>query len=251
MRIAVAGASGTAGGAVCEALAGRGHDVVRLGRAQGVDLLTGDGLDAALDGCTAVIDASAVTPPDERTSPREAIVTAARTLAGACSRAGVRRLVVLSIINVDDPGFDGFDYYVAKREQERAAREAFDGTVVVRSAQWFEFATNPAAVTVQEDRVEAENWLVQPLAVAAVGEVLADTAVAADGGDVTVAGPRPLRLPELTAAYLGAVADPRPVETVDPAVPALGEGALLPGEAEYAGPSLEEWLREPPTLPLD
>ena len=48
MRIAVAGATGNIGALTAAALARAGHDVVRISRSVGVDLFTGDGLDAAL-----------------------------------------------------------------------------------------------------------------------------------------------------------------------------------------------------------
>ena len=55
MRIAVAGATGHIGALTAAALERGGHDVVRISRSLGVDLLTGDGLDAALAGVEAVV----------------------------------------------------------------------------------------------------------------------------------------------------------------------------------------------------
>ena len=49
MKIAVAGATGRLGRHVVEVLEARGHDVVPMSRSSGVDVVTGDGLDAALD----------------------------------------------------------------------------------------------------------------------------------------------------------------------------------------------------------
>ncbi|MEV5169595.1 hypothetical protein AB0L10_00535 [Streptomyces flaveolus] len=61
MKIAVAGGTGLAGRLVVEALRARGHAPVVLSRGQGVDLLSGAGLDAALAGAEAVVDVSNVT----------------------------------------------------------------------------------------------------------------------------------------------------------------------------------------------
>ena len=52
-KIAVAGATGRVGHHVTDVLAGRGHDVVPMSRSQGVDVITGDGLAAALTGVEA------------------------------------------------------------------------------------------------------------------------------------------------------------------------------------------------------
>ncbi|KTR38287.1 hypothetical protein RSA5_05210, partial [Rothia kristinae] len=44
--------------------------------------------------------------------------------------------------------------------------------LIVRSAQWFEFGMNPAAVTEEQDRVRAQDWAIQPLAAASVASFL-------------------------------------------------------------------------------
>jgi nucleoside-diphosphate-sugar epimerase len=49
-RIAVAGATGRVGRHVVDVLRGGGHDVVAISRSNGVDVITGDGLAAALEG---------------------------------------------------------------------------------------------------------------------------------------------------------------------------------------------------------
>jgi putative NADH-flavin reductase len=56
MKIAIAGASGTVGHHVVDAAQGRGHDVMRLSRSDGIDLTSGDGLSAALTGTDVIID---------------------------------------------------------------------------------------------------------------------------------------------------------------------------------------------------
>src|ERR1700752_5370601 len=61
MRIAIVGGTGTLGRHVATNLAQRGHEVRVLSRSSPdfpVDLVSGEGLDAALAGCAAVVDAS-------------------------------------------------------------------------------------------------------------------------------------------------------------------------------------------------
>ena len=60
MRIAVAGGTGTVGRHVVDVARERGHDVVILSRSTGVDLMTGAGLNLAIDGAAAVIDVASV-----------------------------------------------------------------------------------------------------------------------------------------------------------------------------------------------
>lgn len=64
MRIAVAGATGHIGALAAAALERGGHDVVRISRSLGVDLLTGDGLDGARANVEAVVDTTNATATD-------------------------------------------------------------------------------------------------------------------------------------------------------------------------------------------
>ena len=243
MRVAVAGATGLAGRHVCHELRRRGADVLALTRAAGTDLIAGHGLDRALEDVNVVIDASNVASPHERMTRRDAVGAAMRNLVSACARARVQRLVLLSIINVDDSGFDDFAYYRAKQDQESILRASSIEHVIVRSAQWFEFATNPSAVTLGERQVSAQDWLIQPIAVATVGEVLVEAALDQTPHDLTVAGPDLIRLPVLTARYLEHAGDHRPVITVPVPFPAFADGTLLPdADARKLAPSLSEWL---------
>ncbi len=97
MRIAVAGSSGLIGSQVCDLAEAAGHEVVRLSRTEGVDLLDPDAVAGALTGVDAVVD---VTRPSamDLASAREFFTTVAHNLATAGRRAGVRRTVVLSIV---------------------------------------------------------------------------------------------------------------------------------------------------------
>lgn len=244
MLVGVAGASGLAGRHVGDALERRGVAQVPLTRGHGVDLLTGDGLDRALEGVTVVIDASNVAPPSADITRHDAVVAAAQNLVAACERHGVRRLVLLSIINVDDAGFDAFAYYGTKRAQEAIVRASTTEHAIVRSAQWYEFATNPAAVTVDDGRLLVQDWRIQPLAAASVGTALVEAALAEEATDLTIAGPEAMALPELTRRWLDHLGDPRPVVARPAALPAFADGALLAADdTQILGPDLGAWLR--------
>jgi uncharacterized protein YbjT (DUF2867 family) len=252
VRIAVVGATGTAGSRVLARLRDRNVDVVEVARSRGADLVTGEGLSAALDGVTAVVDASNPRPHADGMSLREAVARAADNLVGACAAREVSHLVLLSISGIDDPALDGFPYYVAKREQEQIVRSSPLRTTVLRTTQWHEFATNPSAVTCTAEDVLVQDWLIQPVAVDAVAEVLAGLALEGSAEPTRIiAGPEVVRLPDLTRRLLERRADPRRVRAVPPVVAALGEGALLaPADATVLGPTVDGWLdtldRRPP-----
>jgi uncharacterized protein YbjT (DUF2867 family) len=116
-RIAVAGATGRLGRHVVDVLRAGGHDVVPISRATGVDVISGDGLDAALVGGGCIVDAATGASADQAAAT-EFFTTASRNLHAAGESAGVGRMVMVSII-----GCDKFTagYSAAKAEHERAA----------------------------------------------------------------------------------------------------------------------------------
>src|SRR5215470_8237353 len=116
-RIAVAGATGRVGRHVVDVLRGGGHDVVAISRSNGVDVITGDGLAAALEGVEIIIDTS-TGPSAEQGPATEFFTTATGNLQGAGEKAGVRRLVVVSIIGMDKATAG---YGAAKLAHEQAA----------------------------------------------------------------------------------------------------------------------------------
>src|SRR5215218_6210113 len=135
MRIAVAGATGRVGRHVVDALKAAGHDVVAMSRSTGVDVVTGDGLADALSDVECVIDVATGPSPEEEAAT-EFFTTAARNLHEAGERAGVRRMVVVSII-----GCDRFTagYLAAKVAHERAMLSGPIPVRILRAARFHEF----------------------------------------------------------------------------------------------------------------
>ncbi len=247
--VAVVGATGTAGTRVVARLRARGVAVVEISRTRGVDLL-GDGLASALDGAEVVIDVSDPAPADGRSGVEDALATASRNLVGACAARKVQRLVVSTIAGVEDPAFDGVPYYEGKRAAKKIALDSQVPTTIVKSTQWYEFATQPVAVSFDgDDEVVVEDWLIQPIAADTVADVLVEAALGQTHAPRTVTGPRPMRLPDLTSRLLARRGDARPVRAVRPAIPALSAGVLLPPDhAVVVGPDADTWLRSLPPV---
>jgi uncharacterized protein YbjT (DUF2867 family) len=99
VKIAVAGATGRAGHHVVDVLTERGYDVVAISRGQGVDVITGSGLAAALEGVSLGIHAA--TGPYAEQDPATEFFTAVRNLHQAIQRAGVEQMIVMSIMGTD------------------------------------------------------------------------------------------------------------------------------------------------------
>ena len=95
MKIAIIGATGTAGRATTRTARQAGYDVITLSRATGIDLHTGEGLTSALDGADVAIDTS---NPFPVSADADLVATFRDTTARvvrACQHAGVDRLVVV------------------------------------------------------------------------------------------------------------------------------------------------------------
>lgn len=134
MRIAVAGGTGVVGRHVVAAAERRGHEVVVLSRAKGVDLTSSSGLAQRLGGVDAVIDVTSVLTMSAAKAT-EFFRQVTGNLLRAEESVGVGHHVALSIIGA--PQIDA-GYYAGKKAQEDAVLAHPTGTVV-RAAQFHEF----------------------------------------------------------------------------------------------------------------
>ena len=187
MRVAVAGATGHIGALTAAALERDAHDVVRISRSLGVDLLTGVGLDEVLAGVDAVVDATnaAATDPDEVVAY---LGTVTRNLLAAEQRAGVRHHVLLSIVGVHR--VEGNAHYAGKREQERLVEAGPVPWTIVAATQFHDFAAMVTRWTEQDGVATIAPLLVQPIAPADIADVLAEVAAGEPRGRYPdVAGP--------------------------------------------------------------
>ncbi|WP_105034040.1 SDR family oxidoreductase [Cryobacterium aureum] len=108
MKIAVLGATGTAGTRTASLFAKKKISVLAVSRSTGVNLITGEGLNDALRGVDVVIDVSNAFPQDDAMGLHEALTSATRNVVENCAAQGVDHLVFLSIAGVEDTIFDVF-----------------------------------------------------------------------------------------------------------------------------------------------
>ena len=247
-KIAVAGATGRVGRHIVDILESRGYDVVPMSRSNGVDVITGEGLDEALSGVDAIIDVATGPSPDQQAAT-EFFTTSARNLQEAGERAGVRRLVVVSIIGIDR--FSG-GYNAAKVAHEQALLAGPIPVRIVRAGQFHEFVEEIMRWGTQGDVSYVWKMRTQLVSARTVAEEVVEVATAPDAEfdaaqTVEVAGPREERLVEvarLVAARRGEGL--RVEEQSDGTYPdseLYANGAALPGPgAKLAGPTFEEWL---------
>jgi uncharacterized protein YbjT (DUF2867 family) len=243
MRIAVAGATGNIGALTVAALDRAGHEVVRISRSLGVDLSSGEGLDAALAGVEAVVDATNA-PAAGKAETVAFFGTATRNLLAAEERAGVRHHVLLSIAGVDR--VEGNAHYAGKREQERLVSAGPVPWTIVPATQFHDFAEMVAGWTEQDGVATIAPLLVQPIAPADVADVLAEIVTGEPRGRYAdVAGPEPQDLVDMARRTLEARG--RAVKLVPTWSgffdPEMAGNALLPGDgARIAPTTFDEWL---------
>ena len=244
MRIAVIGGTGTVGRHTVGALRRAGHDTVVVSRSRGVDVSTGEGLDAALVGVAAVVDVTSVEAHDPDAA-RRVFAAATRNVLAAEQRARVKHHVLLSIVGLDR--IEGNAHYAGKRAQEQILAAGAIPFTIQRATQFHELAGRVVGWSRQGQVAIVPPLLVQPVAAADVGEVLAEIATGAPGGRATdLAGPELEDLVDMARRTLAARNES--IRLIPSwrggifGVDAAGE-VLLPGpDARLASTTFDAWL---------
>lgn len=246
-KIAVTGATGRLGRPTVEILRERGHEVVPISRGEGVDVISGEGLAAALEGVELIIDAATGPSPDQAEATAF-FTTAAGNLQRAAAERGVDGILAVSII-----GADHFNsgYNAAKMAQERAHLEGPVPARILRAAQFHEFVEQLVEWGTEGDTAYLPPMRTQLVAARIVAEALADIVDEADSAPLgnpvaEVAGPREetlLGAAKLLAARRGNGLRVETGEFFDDPEGLYPAGAVLPAPvAKLAGPTYEEWL---------
>lgn len=250
MRIVVTGGSGDLGGRVVREIEARGHEAVAASRRTGVDLTTGEGLDAVLQGVDAVIHSAS-----SQIKPQDVDVAGARRIGESLRRIGSSAHVVsISIVGSDRIPYA---YYRAKVDSERVLEEAEVPATVLRATQFHSLAAffgtagrvGPLTFSIGAMRIQPVDidWVAQRLTDYATGPAPSGYRRATD-----IAGPTAYsadRMAEILATHDGR--KPPRVVRIPPVLPVMrgfAGGGILPGPgAEIGGQSFEDWLSEQPT----
>lgn len=257
-RVLVVGGTGLAGRAVSAEAVERGHSVVVAARRipdddtenyvvgadyVTVDLVSGDGLEEAVDSVDVVVDASNAT--GRRAS--HVFAHGSRNLLHTAARFGVGQAVLLSIAGIDDARYP---YYRAKLVQERTYLDSPLETRIVRATQFHDFVT---AIFERGRRfgilTTPAATRFQPIAVADVASVLVDSVEGAGAPDTirTVGGPRVESARSLARQWKQATGTRRPILPVrlgGPLGSAWRSGRNLAPEHAVEGLGYAAWLRQ-------
>lgn len=259
MKVTVLGATGTIGTLVVRHLREDGHDVVAASRSAGVDAVTGDGLEDALAGADVVVDCLNV----ETMATAKALEFFTRTagnVSAAARRAGVGRVVCVSIAGASDPAVNkGYGYYRGKAAQEHAYRSSGLPLTIIHSTQWYELLGTIVGRTAVGPVALVPTMKMAAVAADSVARLVADEVGPTDDGTglrtVAIRGPEVATAAELVRRVLdvqGLIAGKSPRKVVE--APLLGRqiagGGLIPeGDDVVTDPvTLEQWMAAgPPT----
>jgi uncharacterized protein YbjT (DUF2867 family) len=246
--ILVTGGTGTLGRLVVPLLREAGEQVRVLSRHShpatdgveysAVDLLQGEGLDAALAGVRTVLHLAGGPHGDD---------VATRNLVEAARRAGtVRHLVLISVIGADRIPVG---YFQRKLACEWAVHESGLGWTVLRAAQFHSLTLSTARTLAKLPLLPAPGgirW--QPVDQRDVAERLAELTLGKPSGQVPdLAGPRAYALDELGRGYLRAVGKRRlrlPIRVPGKTGRLYRDGANLSFDGQTGKRSWEDYLAE-------
>lgn len=242
--ILVTGGTGALGRHVVDRLSGAGHDVRVTSRRprEGVenvvaaDLLTGDGVDAAVDGVDTVVHCAT-------TMNGSKDVRATETLVAAAERAGCGHLVYVSIVGVDRVPFG---YYRGKLAAEQVVARGGVPYTVQRATQFHDLLRIVLAGAARLPVMPVPNLPFQPVDTGDVAVRLAELVSAEPAGRAPdMGGPEVRRLRELAGAYLAVVGKRRvvlPVRAPGRTFRAFGEGGHLAPDGATGRVTFEQYL---------
>ncbi|WP_369066999.1 SDR family oxidoreductase [Kocuria carniphila] len=249
-KIAVLGASGNFGSALSDKLEQQGHDVVRISRSHGVDVMSPEGLERALDGVDIVVDALHIDALGARKSI-EFFTRAARNVVQAAQANGVGRIVCLSIAGATNPEVNHRNgHYQGKAAQESFYQEADIPSTTVRSSQWFELIPVLVHRVTKGPLSIMPSMLLAPAAMSDVVTYMADLVSEprpARNEIVAVRGPQVDSAANFARRILAAKGS---IDGVQPKTireaPYLGRGiangGLIPADAHVTTTTIDEWL---------
>ena len=163
MKIVVIGGTGLIGSKLVARLTEQGHEAVAASPRSGVNTLTGEGLDAALEGASVVVDVSN-SPSFEDAAVMAFFKTSTGNLLAAEAAAGVGHHVALSVVGTERLTESG--YFRAKLAQEELIEGSSIPYSIVRATQFYEFMKRIAADATDGNTVRLPPALIQPTAAA-------------------------------------------------------------------------------------
>lgn len=243
MNVAVVG-GGLSAAAIERALVARDASATRLSRSRGFDVLHDDAV-TRLAQYDVIVEATGLFTTSRKVAT-DFFTRSTRALAAAAGNSGARH-ILLSIVNCELPQVQGYGYFAGKTAQERLARQESENLTIVRSTQWFDFASQNLTRMKFGPLAAVPTMTIKPVALDAVAEVIAECVTGVRTGPLhEVAGPEVMTLWEMTKQVSDKKAIPVPLPIPGRMGRAFRRGDLAPGDVEMVGPRFSQWLRGTP-----
>jgi uncharacterized protein YbjT (DUF2867 family) len=246
-EILVTGGTGSLGRRVVDRLHAADRSVrvlSRSGRPGTVtgDLLTGVGLDQAVDGVDVVVHCAS-----SPRKTRQIDVEGTGRLLQVAARAGVSHVVFISIVGVDRNPY--FPYYRMKLEVQGIVERSPIPWTILRATQFHEFVLRLIRLLERLPvTMMPKGFLLQPIDVGEVADRLVALALGAPAGRVPdVGGPEVRTAADLADAYFEMIGRQRRILELPlpgKAARAFREGAQVCPEDAYGKIRWEDFLRE-------
>jgi uncharacterized protein YbjT (DUF2867 family) len=254
--ILVTGGTGTLGRLVVPRLRDAGCQIRVLSRCsreagEGIefvsgDLATGEGIEAAMEGCETIVHLAGSAKGDE---------DKARHVVRAASRSGARHLVNISVVGADRiPVVSGIDramfgYFASKLAAERMVADSGLPWTTLRATQFHDLILMTAQQMAKMPVIMVPaGFRFQPIDASEVAARLVDLALGTPAGLAPdMAGPRVYEMVELIHGYLRASHKHRPIIPIrmpGKAARAIRAGANLNPERAVGRRTWEEFLTD-------
>jgi len=247
MKIVVIGGTGLIGSQVVKQLQQTTHEVIAASPNNGVNTLTGEGLNEVLKGANVVVDVSN-SPSFEDTAVMNFFKTSNQNLLAAEKAVGVQHHVALSVVGTQKLQASG--YFRAKQVQEDMIKASGISYTIVHATQFFEFAGGIVQMSMADGKVVVPDANIQPIASKDVASFVAEVALGQPANKILeIGGPDKFNMASWVKQYDQAtnknyeiVADTKALYSGAP----LDTDTLAPENAVFLGKNhYADWIAEP------
>lgn len=246
MKIVIIGGTGLIGSQLTNLLKDQ-HEVIVASPNTGINTITGEGLDSALENADVVVDVSN-SPSFADDDVMNFFRTSTSNLLEAEQKAQVKHHIALSVVGTQKLGESG--YFRAKQAQEELIGKSSIPYSIVHATHFFEFAGGVAASSIKDGGIFVTDALVQPIASSEVAKFLAKT-VTKDPirGIAEIAGPEKMPMNSWVKHYLSVMNRPSKI-TIEKDAPYFGavleNDTLVPEKAVFeSSVKYEDWIADP------
>ncbi len=243
MKIVIIGGTGLIGSQLKTMLQDK-HEVIAASPSTGVNALTKEGLDEALQNASVVVDVSNSPSFGDKDVMAFFKISTGNLLAAGI-KAGVKHHVVLSVVGTQQ--LQGSGYFRAKKAQEDLVKASDIPFTIVHATQFFEFAGAIANTSTFDGKVVLPDAFVQPIASAEVASFLARTVTETPANRIVeIGGPERIEMDNWIRQYLKMMKKPLEVATDTNALyfgASINRTTLVPNAPVFLGSiTYTEWI---------